>query len=162
MARVRVENRLNSWDDVNACMREIGKCQVILEHIEGEMNAKINNIKAAAEKEAKPLQERIERLGLQIKDFVEMHRDEIKGKTKELNFGFTGFRHSTKILIKNIKSTIAALKAKGMTDCLKITESILKDKLKDYPEDVIVSVGATKKVEDVFWYEINRERLKAN
>ena len=55
---------------------------------------------------------------------------------------------------------IAALKAKGLTDCIKSKEEVNKDILRTKADDVIASVGARKKVEDVFWLEPDYEKLK--
>jgi hypothetical protein len=46
-----------------------------------------------------------------------------------------------------------------MTDCINIKETINKERLGEYPDEVIAAVGAGKKVEDVFWYEVDREKL---
>jgi phage host-nuclease inhibitor protein Gam len=92
---------------------------------------------------------------------VETHRDELKGKTRILNFGKVGFRQSTKIVIKGMQAVLKTLKARGMTDCIIVKESVNKDRLREYPDEVIASVGATKKVTDTFWYEADREKLRA-
>ncbi len=161
MPRVRMEGTaLKSWDEVNLNLKEIAECELKLEAIEADMNTKIQDLKLAAEMEAKQYHDRIAKLAQEIKEYTETHRDEIKGKTKSLNFGFVGFRQSTKIIIRNVQAVITALKARGMTDCIQVKETVLKDKLKDYPDDIIVAVGAGKKVEDTFWYETDREKLK--
>lgn len=151
---------LRSWDDVNLNLKEIGECELAIEQIEADMNAKIQDLKLDAELRAKQHQDRIKRLAQEIKEFVEANRDDLKGKTRTLNFGACGFRRSTKIILKNVQAVIKALKARGMTDCIIVKETVAKDNLKDYPDDVIAAVGASKKVEDVFWYEVNREKLQ--
>lgn len=161
MPRVRMEGTaLRSWDDVNLNLKEIGECELAIEAIEADMNAKIHDLKLDAEMKARPYQDRIKKLAAEIKEFAEANRDDLKGKTKQLNFGPVGFRRSTKILLKNVKATIKALKARGMTDCIIVKESVSKDNLKSYPDDVIAAVGAVKKVEDVFWYEVDREKIR--
>lgn len=163
MARVRIpeEPVLKSWDDVDLTMKEIGECQLAIERIEAEMNMKISDIKLEADMQAKPIGERIKKLEMQIKDFVDASKHELNGKTKNLNFGKTGFRKSTKIVIKKAENIIKNLKAFGMLDCIKVKESINKDVLKKYSDENIAKVGAGKKVEDVFWYEVDREKLQA-
>ncbi|GAB6170763.1 hypothetical protein JCM15765_02410 [Paradesulfitobacterium aromaticivorans] len=161
MARVRIENMspLQTWDDVNLNLKEMGELEMAIEGIEAKMNEQIQDIKLDAELKAKPLKDKIEKLSVEIKGFVEENRAEIKGKTMNLNFGSVGFRQSTKILIKNAKAVISALRAKNMNDCIIVKESVDKDVLRGYPDEVIASVGAGKKVEDAFWYEVNREKL---
>lgn len=162
MPRVRIEEtRLKSWDDVNLNLKEIAECELAVEAIEADMNNKIQDLKLEKEMEAKPYQERIDKLAMEIKEFVETHRDELKGKTRILNFGKVGFRQSTKIVIKGMQAVLKTLKARGMMDCIIVKESVNKDRLREYPDEVIASVGATKKVTDTFWYEADREKLRA-
>ncbi|NLI14560.1 host-nuclease inhibitor Gam family protein [Pelotomaculum propionicicum] len=162
MARVRIENEpaLKSWDEVDLHMKEIGECELAIERIEADMNEIIQEVKLAAEFNAKPIKERIEKLGAEVKAFVELNRGDIKGKTKILNFGKTGFRKSTKIIIRSVQAVLKALRAQKMDDCIIVKESVNKERLGEYPDEVIAAVGAGKKVEDVFWYEVDRERLK--
>ena len=151
---------LKSWDDANLNLKEIGECELTVEQIEADMNAKIQDLKLDAEMRARPYQDKIRKLAQEIKEFAEANRDDLKGKTKQLNFGPVGFRRSTKIVLKNIAAVIKALKARGMADCIIVKESVSKDKLKDYPDDVIAAIGGRKQVEDVFWYEVDREKLQ--
>lgn len=166
MARVRIENEaLNSWDHVNLCLAEIGECQRGIEVVEAKMQEAIDNAKLAAGMEAEPLRQRISALELRIKAFVDEHADDMGGKkTKQLQFGQTGYRKSTKILLPKgaakIAAIIRALRKQGMNDCV-ITqpEKVDKEALKKYSVPDIVAVGANIKIEDVFWYEIDRESL---
>lgn len=162
MARVRIETEplLKSWDDVDLHLKEIAECEIAIERIEADMNEKIQDIKLGSEMSAKPLKDRIDALGKEIKAFVELNRGEIKGKTKVMNFGKTGFRKSTKIIIKSVQAILKALRARKMEDCIIVKESVNKDRLVEYPDEIIAAVGAGKKVEDVFWYETDREKLK--
>jgi phage host-nuclease inhibitor protein Gam len=164
MARTRIKDELalKSWDDVDITLKEIAECELEIENITTEMNQKIHDIKLEAEMKAKPLQDRIERLGLDIKAFVEENKAELNGKTKQLNFGKTGFRLSTKLVLKKVETVLENLKRFKMEDCITVKESINKDVLKKYPEADIIKVGGTLKKEDVFWYETEREKLQAN
>lgn len=162
MARARIPNEpvLKSWDDVDLNIKEIAECQIAIEQIEADMNQKISDIKLSAEMDAKPYKETIKVLERQIKDFVEANRSELNGKTKVLNFGRTGFRKSTKIVLRKVENVIKNLKALNMLDCIKVKESVNKEVLKKYSDEEIARVGAIKKVEDVFWYEVDREQLQ--
>jgi phage host-nuclease inhibitor protein Gam len=161
MARVRIENEavLQSWEDVDLHLKEIAECELAIEKIEADLTQKISDLRLEAELLAKPHKDRIEKLASEAKSFVELNRSDIKGKTMILTFGKTGFRKSTKVIIKSVQAVIAALKARSMKDCLIIKESVNKEKLGEYPDEVIAAVGAGKKVEDVFWYETDREKL---
>lgn len=166
MARKRIKNQpvLKNWAEVDAVLREIAEKEIQIEEIEGEMNKQINGVKISAGLEAKPLQDRIEKLGKDIKEFVAEHKDELDGKTKALNFGSTGFRLSTSVIMpraqEKVEGIIKSLKVRKMTDCIKVVETVNKEVLKKYSEDEIIKVGAKLKKEDIFWYETAREKLR--
>jgi phage host-nuclease inhibitor protein Gam len=166
MSRKRIVNQpvIKNWEGVNETLKEIAEREILIEDIEGEMNKQINGIKKSSELEAKPHQDRIDKLGKDIKEFVTEHREEIEGKTKVLNFGKTGFRLSTSVIVPRAKEKVAAiiksLKIRKMTDCINVEEKINKEVLKKYSEEEIIKIGAKLKKEDVFWYETAREKLK--
>ena len=167
MGRVRIsdEPALKNWEDVDMNLKEIGEYLLQIEQIEADMNQKISDLKLEAELQAKPLKDSIKVLERQIKDFAEVSREDLGNKkTKFVNFGKLGFRKSTKIKLpraaNKVIEVIKRLKNYGMTDCvIQPPEKIDKDALKKYPEADILKVGATLDVEDVFWYEVDREKL---
>lgn len=146
MARKRMEDpSLKSWDEVNAALKLIRDNEIELELIEADMGKKIADIK---------------KLELQVKEFVTLNKAELKGKSREMDFGKVGFRMSTKLMLpKQVEKVIKTLKKYGMGDCITVKESVNKDILKTYDEKTILSVGGTLKKEDTFWYETNREEL---
>jgi phage host-nuclease inhibitor protein Gam len=154
-ARRRLEDTaLKSWAEVDDTLREIGRIDLEIESMEAEYNRKITDLKEELANQAQPLQERL------VKEFAETHKDGLDGKkSRELNFGRIGFRQSTKVILRNVKAIIAALKARGMTDCIVIKEEVSKDTLKKYDPATVEAVGAKIKTEDVFWYEVNRDKL---
>ena len=164
MARTKIKDELvlKSWDDVDITMKEIAECELEIEKITTDMNQKIHDIKLESDMKAKQFQERIERLGIYVKDFVEDNKAELDGKTKQLNFGKTGFRLSTKLVLKKVDQVLENLKKLKMDDCIIVKESVNKDVLKKCPEADIIKVGGTLKKEDIFWYETEREKLQAS
>lgn len=167
MARKRIKEVpvLQSWDEVDAALKEIAEKEIEIEEIEGDMNKQINGIKKSAGLEAKPLQDRIDKLGKDIKEFVTEHKEEMDGKTKLLNFGKTGFRLSTSLSIPKAKDKleriISKLRKRKMDDCIIVKESVNKDVLKKYDENTIVEIGGTLKKTDTFWYETEREKIRS-
>lgn len=166
MARKRVEisSCINSWDDVDTAFKQIIECEGKIDEINVELNRQVSSAKESADAQAKPLTSKIKTLELEIKDYVVKHRDEIQGKTKQLNFGKTGFRLSTSIggVGKNkIADIIAKIKSLKMTDCITVKESLNKEALKKYPADEILKTGAYLKTTDEFWYETDKESLEA-
>lgn len=167
MARVRMPEvcDLKSWEDVDLCLAEIGEKQRQIENIEAKMQEQIDAAKLAADDAAAPHRQRITHLATQIKLYADDHAGDMGGKkTKILTFGQVGYRRSTKITLPKAAAKVAeiikSLKAKGMTDCvIAPPEKIDKDMLKKYPVNEITAVGAGLKVDDVFWYEPDREKL---
>ncbi len=166
MARVRIpEPSLNSWDEVNLCLAEIGECQRKVEAVEADMQQKIDDAKLAASVAAESYLQRIGKLELQIKGYVDDHNEDLgKKKTMRLQFGETGYRKSTKIILPQgaakISAIVQALRARDMSDCIvSPPPKVNKDALKKYPANDILAVGANVKVKDVFWYEVDRESL---
>ena len=47
-----------------------------------------------------------------------------------------------------------------MSDCIIIKEAVNKEVLEKYPDKDIIKVGATRKVEDKFWLETDKAKVK--
>jgi phage host-nuclease inhibitor protein Gam len=158
--RIASEPVLKSWEDVDLHLKEIGEIDITITELETSMNKQISDIKLANELSAKPQQQRRKRLELEIKEFVDEHKGEIKGKTRVLAFGSVGFRKSSKLVIQKVKDVIKLLKAKKMENCIKVKESINREVLGTYNDDVLESVGVTRKNGDEFWLEPKYETIK--
>lgn len=166
MARIKIAATpiFQTWEDVDKALRAIAEKQLTIAEIQGEMNKQINGIKQISALEAKPHQDGIDKLSKDIEAFVTEHRGEIQGKTKELNFGRTGFRISTKIKYnKGIKAAdvIAALLKLGRKDCVKTTQTVIADNLKKQTLETLDNVGAYLDRKDEFWLEPNIELLQS-
>lgn len=160
MARKRVESGLKSWEEADGALRQIGEIERRIEGFEAAGQKAIEQIKENVITEVKPLQEQRSALELQLQAFCEAHREEFKGKSRVLNFGTVSFRKSTKIIIKGVKACIDALRKLGLKDYIRVKESPDKEKMKDLDDAVLIQVGARRQPEDVFGYEVNRERVK--
>ncbi len=153
--------KLKSWEDVGYNLKEIGESKRIIEKVERDLNDKISDLKLEAALVTKPHNDKIKALEQEIKEYTEANKGEIKGKSLNVGFGKVGFRKSTKIIIENIKACIKMLKARKMDDCINIkySEQVDTSKLKDYKDEIIEAVGANKNVEDVFYYELDNQKL---
>ena len=161
MARTRIKDEmLNSWEEVDSCLRNIGEIDNRLKKIEADMNDEITRVKAKADDKSKLFLEEKKQLELMIKDYAESNRMDLDGKTKVMTFGSLGFRKSTSIIVKKVKNVLVALRARGMDDCINVKESVNKEALRAYSDEDIVAVGCVKKVDDVFWYEPDYEKLE--
>lgn len=161
--KVKAECRLKSWGDVDHTMKQLADCERVHDELTGNMNAELDAIKKRYAAMAKPVQEHIEHYEADICQYVTEHRGDMDGKTKELNFGRTGFRISTKLkYCKGIKvaDVVAALLQRGLLECVKITQTPIVDTLKKQPADVLDAVGAYLDKKDEFWLETKREEIQ--
>lgn len=162
MARKRIEGTaLQNWDDVDTCLREIGTIDRELGILEAGQNEQIDRIKTETKAAAQPLQDKKSGLELAIKEFCEANRIEFaKVKTKTLTFGSVGFRLTTRIIIKRVAETLQALKDLSLAQCIRIKEEPDKEAMKNLSDELLAEVGAGRKTENVFGYEINQEKLR--
>lgn len=156
----KADTVLASWDDVDQCLAEIGKIDREIGLLEAAQQEQIDALKAATKAAAEPFQGKKTGLELAIQQYCEAHRAEFAtAKTRKLNFGSVGFRLSTSVVIKRVADTLAAVKALGLTQCLRVKEELDKDAMRNLPTETLAEVGAGLKTVDAFGYEIDRERL---
>lgn len=162
MARKRLTaTALESWTDVDTCLREIGTIDRELALLEAAQGEQIDAVKAATKAAAEPLQNKKAGLELAIQQYAEANRGEfVKAKTKELTFGNVGFRLSTRVVIKNLGNTLQALKDMALTGCIRIKEECDREAMRNLPLETLHAVGASLKQEDAFGYEIKRELIQ--
>lgn len=162
MARKRIEGtQLNSWDDVDDSLRQIGEIDRELQLLEAGQNEAIDKIKATAKENATPLQDKKAGLETAIKEYCEANRGEFsKVKSKTFTFGSVGFRLSTKIMVKRVADTLQALKDLQLFGCIRIKEELDKEAMKNLSSETLAEVGASLKTENTFGYEINLEKVR--
>lgn len=161
--KMKATCRLHSWDDVDATMKQYAACERVMGDLNNDMNTELDEIKKKYAALAKPVQERLDHYGEDVRQYVTENRTDMEGKTKELNFGRTGFRISTKLKYsKGIKAgdVVAALLRLKLTDCVKTTQTVIADTLKKKPVDVLDEVGAFLDKSDEFWFETKREEIQ--
>jgi phage host-nuclease inhibitor protein Gam len=162
MVRKRIEGTiLNSWEEVDICLQEIGKIDRELGLLEAGQNEQIDRIKAQTKEAAQPLHDKKAGLELAVKEYCESNRGEFaKTKTKALTFGSVGFRLTTKILIKRVAETLQALKDMDLKSCIRTKEEPDKEAMKNLTDETLAEVGACRKTENIFGYEINQEKIR--
>lgn len=161
MARKRMEEpTIKNWEEVDEVMKKLLESQLEVEKIEADMNKQITEVKKKCEELARPYKDNIKKNELLLKEFVTVHKSELDGKSRKMNFGTVGFRLSTKVVLpKMIEAVLENLKKFGMHDCINTKETVNKEILKTYSPDVILNIGGTLKTEDTFWYETKRDAL---
>ncbi len=155
------EKVLQSWDEVNEALKNIGRADNAIAAIEARMNEQIAQVKAEAKAQAKEYEETKKLQEMMIQQYVSVNKSELKGKSHKLAFGVVGFRFSTKLVLpKEVKPVIEALRSNGMLDCLNQAVTINKEVLKTYAEEQILKVGGSLQKADTFWYEVDKESIQ--
>lgn len=159
MARKRVESILMNWAGADAALLEIGRLDREIEALEGASQLEIDEVRERLVDAATPLQERRDFLEMQLQTFCEAHKDELKGKSRVLNFGTVSFRQITKIIIRSIKVCVDGLHLVGLYNFVHIKQTPDKEKMKELDDAILAKLGCRREVRDVFGYEINREKV---
>lgn len=159
--KVKSEPAIKSWQEVDGALRQIGECQNLIDESEIEMNRRITDIKTETELMTRPMRDKVRSLERDIKAFVDDHRPELGGKTRQLTFGRTGYRLSSKVMIPHPGDVLHRLKELALEGCITVKESINKEALKRLPTEKILETGAYLKQTDEFWYEVDREAHNA-
>ncbi len=160
MARYKPsQGKLETLNDVDLALKEIGILERELEVIDADANKKILDIKNKAKEKGEVHRKKIAELSAKIGAFAEYNRDEYfaNKKTVELTFGIFGFRKSTSISVK--KTTVELLKKAGLKDFLHIKETPDKDKMASLDDETLSQVDAVRKIKDDFYCQPNKEEV---
>lgn len=157
-----LSGRLESLEDVNLALRDIGLAQKELEAIDTDAHKRIAEIKTDAAKKGEALRNRIAETAGKIQAYAEYNKAELfkDRKTVELSFGLLGFRKSTKISVK--KTTLELLKKLHLDGCIRLKEEPDKDAMAALDDETLSSVDAVRKVTDDFFCEAKMEEVNAD
>lgn len=161
MARKKVTSvpALADWGAVDNALRDIRECQHTLAEMAVQRDRQIDSIKADYAQGALPLQNRVKALESEVKAYVDLHRAELDGKSRALNFGTVGYRVSSKLMLASsrVAEAIATLKA----ELIKTTETLDREALKRQPGDILQQVGAYIRTVDEFYYDVSSKEADA-
>ena len=145
---------------MNDALRSIHEYEHALTEMGVDMSRRIDAVKAEYTKSAEPLQKRVKQLETDVQEYVEAHREDMAGKSRQLTFGRVGFRQSTRLILANAKvpQAIATLLAMGRRELVKTEQKLDKEALKQQPEEVLEAVGAYLKTTDEFFLRHGRRR----
>ena len=163
MAKKKEKSNFTSWEQVGNALCEITKINNRVKAAEVQMERDKLVIMNAYEQKVRDDLAHKEQLEKDMKLYTEEHIDEFKDvKTKKFTYGSVGFRKSTKVVIRNVKAILGALKQNKMLDCIttNITESINKTKLGEYDDAALLKVGAKRKESEKYFYEVPEESLE--
>lgn len=167
MAKEKKQSAREIADLVGAdgVLRELAEIDRGLATIETTLNAKVDNLKKAADAEASPMREHREELAAALMAFAEDRKVEIfvGAKSVELTFGTIGFRESTKLKPASKRTTwemvLERLRELGEKSAIRTSEQINKETLEGWTEEKLVLIGVRRWQEDRFWFELKREAL---
>lgn len=151
--------KLESLEDVNLALRDIGLKEKELDAIDSKAAKEIAEIKTRAAKDGEELRKEIAETAAKIQAYAEYNKAELfkDKKSVELSFGKIGYRQSTKISVK--KTTLELLKKLGFKSCVRIKEECDKDAMGNLSDDDLKSVDAARKVSNDFFCEANMEEV---
>ena len=151
--------KLESLDDVNLALRDIGLKEKELDAIDSKAAKEIAEIKTRAAKDGEELRKEIAETAAKIQAYAEYNKAELfkDKKSVDLSFGKIGYRQSTKISVK--KTTLELLKKLGFKSCVRIKEECDKDAMGNLSDDDLKSVDAARKVSNNFFCEANMEEV---
>jgi phage host-nuclease inhibitor protein Gam len=160
MARYKpTPEKLETMEDVNSVLREIGLLEREIESIDAAAQKEIGDIKAAAAKQGETPRKRIIEMSTRINAYAEYNKGDLfkERKSIELTFGVFGYRKSTSISIK--KTTTALLEKLHLDKYIRVEKTPDKDAMKEMNDDSLAQVDAVRKVKDDFFCESNREEV---
>lgn len=184
------DTKIESLEQVNLALRDIGQAEKELALIDAKANEEISKLKEKALKEGEENRKFITETVAKIQAYAEYNKSELFKDTKslELAFGKIGYRKSTKISVK--KTTVELLKSllgqnrltlESTSDaekktalagfiakieaCIRVKEEPNKDALSLMEDSFLHEVGASRKVTNDFFCEatpdnVNEEALK--
>ena len=151
--------KIQSLEDVNIALRDIGLAEKELEAIDTAAHKKIAEIKTEAAKKGEELRNRIAEISAKVQAYAEYNREDLfkERKSIELSFGIIGFRKTTKISVK--KTTLELLKKLSLTKCVRIKEEPNKEAMAELDDETLFQVDAVRKVTDDFFCQTNTEEV---
>lgn len=151
--------KLNSLDDVDLALKEIGMAEKELEAIDAKAAKEIAVIKERAAKEGEDLRRKVQDTAAKIAAYAEYNKGELfkDKKSVELTFGMFGYRKSTSIHVK--KTTLELLKKLGFTGCIRLKEEPDKEAMSNLSDEELKTVDACRKIKDDFFCEANLDEV---
>ena len=161
MAKIIKTSDYTDWNEVDSALRRIGEINIKLQKLEGEMTLKVNEIKAEYDVKAEGLKAERKAIEENITLFAEARKQEFaKVRSKDLTFGTIAYRVVTRVVLKSKAATVAALKALGLVQYLRIIEEPDKEAMSGLDATTLAKVGASLKTEDKLRIEPNMEKIE--
>jgi phage host-nuclease inhibitor protein Gam len=151
--------KIESLEDANLTLKEIGLLERELEAIDGEAHRQIAEIKTAAVKAGGPARKRVADLSALLGAYAEYNRADLfrDRKTVQVSFGVFGYRKSTVITVK--KATLDLLEQLGLEKYVRVKKEPDKEAMAALDDEALAQVDAVRKVKDDFFCEADKEEI---
>ena len=160
MARLKPPvGKINTLDEANMVLKEIGLLEKELEGIDSEAHKQIAEIKADAANKGQTIRKRIAEDSALLGAYAEYNRAELfkDRKSVQLSFGMFGYRKSTSISVK--KTTLELLKKLKLTKYIRVKEEPDKEAMAELDDDTLSQVDSVRKIKDDFFCEADKEEV---
>lgn len=155
-------SKYQTWQEVDAAMKELGELNIKKQNLEGEQTVRINEVKADILSKTGVLQTQIKEIEKNIERFAEQNKSEfLKTRNKKLTFGTISFRLVKSVVCTCKDEAVKALKSLNLDFCLRQKEEIDKDKCLEVDEKILLKAGISIKTEDKVKIEPNYIKLAA-
>lgn len=152
---------ISSWEDVNLWLKRLGEIHIQTEDLEGRMTLEINTVKDAYAPYYVDLAAEKKAIEAAIIAFVADNKAEfLKVRTRSFDFGVVALRVTKRIVIRNVKAVLAAIKGLGLLHYLRVKEEPDKEALDGLTDQELARIGVKRVVEDKLRIEPNIERLR--
>jgi phage host-nuclease inhibitor protein Gam len=160
MARLKPQvGKINTLDEANLVLKEIGILEKELEAIDNEAHKQIALIKEDAAKKGQGIRKRITDDAALLNVFADYNKAELfkDRKSVQLSFGSFGYRKSTSISVK--KTTLELLKKLKLDKYIRVKEEPNKEEMANLDDDTLAQVDSVRKVKDDFFCEADKEEV---
>jgi phage host-nuclease inhibitor protein Gam len=160
MARLKPQvGKIETLDQANMVLKEIGLLERELEAIDAEAHRLIADIKADAAKKGEGIRKRIADDSALLGAYAEYNRDELfkDRKSVTLSFGTFGYRKSTSISVK--KTTLELLKKLKLDKYIRVYEEPDKEAMADLDDETLAQLDSVRKVKNAFFCEADKDEI---
>jgi len=152
---------IQTLEDADRALAELCTLESSIEKIDTLAEREIAKIKERAALEGKPLRERLKEISATLKAWATFHKRDLfkEGKKSiERPFGTIGYRKAP-VTIVTSKDTVELLKKLGHADCVRIKEEVIKESLKEFSDEELASVNASRRSKEEFFCQTKREQV---
>jgi len=154
MEKTKTASEVTDWREADRALLDLADCRRKAERARADAEETIACVKDDLEKETAGYRAREKELLAVLEAFARDHEDELDGRSKKLTHGTVGFRKTTKLALRcKVATVLQKLRARGLSDCIRVKETLNREALSAYDDDVLRAVGARRKREDRFYAE---------